>query len=158
MKTQGELEARVRRFVPRAMLVFFVLTTVSVIATAVFQDEVSDAFVSDVWPLIFPAAALVAFLLAWRLARQGRDFWAFVASAATIAFLLISGAAGLYPNLLISDINESYNLTIDNAASQDNTLTVMLVAAVIGMPLVLLYTAGVYYFFRGKTELGRDSY
>ena len=27
----------------------------------------------------------------------------------------------------------------------------MLVIALIGMPLVLLYTAGVYYFFRGKT-------
>ena len=53
MKTQGKLEARVRRFVPRAMLVFFVLTTASVIATAVFPDDVRDAFVSDIWPLIF---------------------------------------------------------------------------------------------------------
>ena len=34
----------------------------------------------------------------------------------------------------------------------------MLIVAVIGMPLVLLYTAGVYYFFRGKTALGPDSY
>ena len=40
----------------------------------------------------------------------------------------------MYPNLLISDINEQYNLTVDNAASQDNTLTVMLVFAIIGMP------------------------
>ena len=34
----------------------------------------------------------------------------------------------------------------------------MLVVAVIGIPLILLYTAGVYYFFRGKTGLGPDSY
>jgi cytochrome d ubiquinol oxidase subunit II len=34
----------------------------------------------------------------------------------------------------------------------------MLVIALIGMPLVLLYTAGVYYFFRGKTELDPHSY
>jgi cytochrome bd-type quinol oxidase subunit 2 len=32
------------------------------------------------------------------------------------------------------------------------------VFALIGMPLVLAYTAGVYYFFRGKTALGPDSY
>jgi cytochrome bd-type quinol oxidase subunit 2 len=28
----------------------------------------------------------------------------------------------------------------------------------IGMPVVLLYTAGVYYFFRGNTELDSHSY
>ena len=64
----------------------------------------------------------------------------------------------MFPNLLISSINDSYNLTVDNSASASNTLTVMLVVALIGMPLVLVYTAGIYYFFRGKTELGPDSY
>ncbi len=64
----------------------------------------------------------------------------------------------MFPNLLISSINDSYNLTVDNSASASNTLTVMLVVAVIGIPLVLVYTAGIYYFFRGKTALGPDSY
>ena len=30
--------------------------------------------------------------------------------------------------------------------------------ALIGMPFVLLYTAGVYYFFRGKVRLDDESY
>ena len=34
----------------------------------------------------------------------------------------------------------------------------MLVIAVIGIPFVLLYTAGVYYFFRGKVDLDDESY
>jgi cytochrome d ubiquinol oxidase subunit II len=55
-------------------------------------------------------------------------------------------------------VNEQYNLTITNAASQPNTLTVMLIIALIGMPFVLLYTAGVYYLFRGKVVLDEDSY
>jgi cytochrome d ubiquinol oxidase subunit II len=55
-------------------------------------------------------------------------------------------------------MNTQYNLTITNAASQPNTLTVMLIIAVIGMPFVLLYTAGVYYIFRGKVVLAADSY
>jgi cytochrome bd-type quinol oxidase subunit 2 len=29
---------------------------------------------------------------------------------------------------------------------------------VIGMPFVLLYTAGVYYIFRGKVQIGSQSY
>ena len=75
-----------------------------------------------------------------------------------IGLLLISGAVGMYPNMLISTTDQSYNLTVHNSAAADNTLEVMLVAAVIGIPLVLLYTSGVYYFFRGKVELGPDSY
>jgi cytochrome d ubiquinol oxidase subunit II len=90
--------------------------------------------------------------------RDERDFPAFIASSATIALLIISGAVGMYPNLLISSENAQYNLTVSNAASADNTLKVMLVVAIIGIPLVLLYTAGVYYFFRGKTRIGPDSY
>jgi cytochrome bd-type quinol oxidase subunit 2 len=34
----------------------------------------------------------------------------------------------------------------------------MFVIAIIGMPFVLLYTAGVYYFFRGKVVLDDESY
>jgi cytochrome d ubiquinol oxidase subunit II len=55
-------------------------------------------------------------------------------------------------------LDPAYSQTIFNAASQPNTLTVMLVMAVIGMPFVLLYTAGVYYFFRGPVQLGPSSY
>jgi len=158
LKTEGELEHRVRRAIPLLMGVFFILTTAAVISTALWQDEVSDRYLDEIWPVIFPAAALGAFVASWWLYRTGRDFWAFVASAGTIALLIISGAVGMFPNLLISSINESYNLTVDNSASASNTLTVMLVIALIGIPLVLLYTAGIYYFFRGKTALGPDSY
>jgi cytochrome d ubiquinol oxidase subunit II len=158
MKVDGDVEQRVRRLLPKVMAVFLVLTTLSVAATALYQDQISERFESDIWALFFPGAALAAFLLSARLLLTGRDFWGFVASAATIGLLLFSGAVGLYPNLLISDVDARYNLTVDNAASASNTLTVMLVFAVIGIPLILLYTSGVYYFFRGKTVVGSDGY
>ena len=101
---------------------------------------------------------MAAVLVAWLMVRRQRYFIAFLLSAAMIAGLLMSAAVGLYPNLLISTINPAYNLTIFNAASQANTLTVMLIMALIGMPFVLLYTAGVYYIFRGRVKLGPSSY
>ena len=79
-------------------------------------------------------------------------------SAAMIAGLMLSIAVGMYPNLLVSTLDPQYNLTIYNAASAPNTLTVMLVFALVGMPFVLLYTAGVYYVFRGRVQLGPESY
>jgi len=158
LKTEGELERRVRRAIPALMATFFVLVTIAVIATAAFQEEVSERYLEDIWPLIFPAAALGAFVASGWWFRKGNDFWAFLASGAMIALLLISGAVGMFPNLLISSINDDYNLTVDNSASASSTLTVMLVIALIGIPLMLLYTASIYFFFRGKTELGPDSY
>jgi cytochrome d ubiquinol oxidase subunit II len=60
--------------------------------------------------------------------------------------------------MLRSTTNSAYDLTVQNASAARETLTVMFVIALIGMPFVLLYTAGVYYFFRGKVELDDDSY
>ena len=34
----------------------------------------------------------------------------------------------------------------------------MFVMALIGLPFVLLYTVGIYYFFRGKVVVDDDSY
>jgi cytochrome d ubiquinol oxidase subunit II len=158
MKTDGDLQARVRRWIPRIMVAFFVLNTLVVLATVLSRQQITANYLTNIWPIIFPAGALIALIVAWVMLRRGREFAAFVASGAMIALLLISGAIGLFPNLLISTTNPQFNLTVYNAASAPNTLTVMLIIALIGMPIVLLYTAGVYYFFRGKTQLDTDSY
>ena len=158
VKTTGELEERVRRYTPVALIIFFVLVNAAVIDNALTQDEIRDRYLDEYWPLVFPAGALISFVACLLLIRAKKDFYAFMASSVTIGLLLISGAVGMWPNLLISSIDESYNLTLHNSAAADNSLTVMLVAAAIGIPLILLYTSGVYYFFRGKVELGPDSY
>ena len=158
MKTDGELQARVKRWVPRLMLAFFVLNTIVVVSMVVSRQDITTRYIQDIWPVIFPAAALVALALAWRYVRAGREFLAFLASSATIALLLVSGAIGIFPNLIISTTNPAYNLTIYNSASADNTLVVCLIVAVIGIPFVLLYTAGVYWFFRGKTVVDPHGY
>lgn len=158
MKTDGDLLVRVKRWIPRLMIIFFVLNTLVVIGTVVLHELIAERYLQQPWLAIFPAAALLAVIVGWLMVRRGQYFVAFLLSGAMIAGLLFSAAIGMYPNLLISSLNSQYNLTIFNAASQPNTLTVMLIIAVIGMPFVLLYTAGVYYFFRGKVQLGSESY
>jgi cytochrome bd ubiquinol oxidase subunit II len=158
IKTEGAVHDRLERAVPRLMIAFFVLNTLVVIALVLFHDDITKRYVSDIWPVVFPAGALVALGASWRFLRRGEDFRAFLASSAMIGLLLISGGVGLYPNLIISTTDAAYNLTIFNAASADNTLALTLVIAIIGMPFVLLYTTGVYYIFRGKTVVDADGY
>jgi cytochrome d ubiquinol oxidase subunit II len=158
LKTEGELHDRIARIVPRIMAVFFVLNSLVVIAMVLFEQEITVRYTTDIWPVIFPAAALLALVGAWWMVRRGEAFRAFLFSSATIGLLLISGGIGLYPNLIISTIDPAYNLTIFSAAAADNTLVVALVIALIGMPFVLLYTGGVYYIFRGKTVVDTHGY
>jgi cytochrome d ubiquinol oxidase subunit II len=158
MKTDGALQSRIAAWMPRLMVVFFALNTLLIAALVVFHPSITDRYVANPWLGVFPAAALAAILGAWYLLRTGHQFWAFVASSVMIFLLLVSASVGIFPNLLISTVDGAYNLTIYNAASADNTLTVMLVIALIGMPFVLLYTAGVYYFFRGKVVVEPTGY
>mgnify|MGYP001817377377 CR=1 FL=1 len=158
MKTDGDLQARIKRFLPYLMGLFVVLNTLMVITSIALELPFTERYLEQLWPAIFPAAALAAMVAVWFLVQQARYFYAFIASSVMILLLLVAGAIGMHPNLLISTIDQAYNLTIFNAASEEPTLIVALVIALIGMPFVLLYTAGVYYIFRGKVVVDSTSY
>ena len=157
LKTESELQGRVRQWIPRLFGAFVVMGVVSAVWIVDENSNIADVY-EDIWPLIFPMGAVIALLVGVRAFIVGRDGVAFAASAALIVMLLCTVSAGLYPNLLTSSTDASNSLTTGNASSQDNTLTVLLVITAIGMPFVVLYLAGVNYFFRGKVRLGRDSY
>jgi cytochrome bd ubiquinol oxidase subunit II len=158
MKTGEELQQRIRSYLPYLMGAFVVLNTLVVIWAVVQGLPFTDRYLEQYWPVIFPAAALGAMVAVWYFVRQARYFQAFMASSLMILLLLVAGGVGMHPNLLISTIDQAYNLTIFNAASEEQTLVVALIIALIGMPFVLLYTAGVYYIFRGKVSVDNTSY
>lgn len=158
LKVDGALLERVQRLVPRLMVVFFAVMTALIAWTLLLDSGVADRFAERPWTGLFPLLALVAAITAWRLIVRRSYLAAFLASATMIALLLATVAAGLYPVLVPSSIDPDHDLTVHNSASAEPTLQVMTVMAVIGLPFVLLYTAGVYYFFRGRVVLDDDSY
>jgi cytochrome d ubiquinol oxidase subunit II len=158
MKTEDDLQARIKRFLPYLMIGFVVLNTVMVAFSLVLGLPFTDRYLEQLWPIIFPAAALGAMAAVWYFVQRAAYFFAFVASSLMILLLLVAGGIGMHPNLLISTVDQAYNLTIFNAASEEPTLVVALIIALIGMPFVLLYTAGVYYIFRGKVTVDNTSY
>jgi cytochrome d ubiquinol oxidase subunit II len=157
MKTEGDLQQRARRAADVLIPAFIVLVVATGIATAAFQPHLMVLY-RQVWPLIVPLGAVVAIANIWREVRRRREWPAFVSSCVGIALVMASVAAGQFPAVLTSSLGSAYSLTIANSMSSQKTLTVMLVMAVIGMPLVLAYTAGVYWLFRGKVQVGDRSY
>lgn len=157
IKTEGDLQRRARRAADVLVPAFVVLVVATGLATAVSQPHLT-AWYRQVWPLVIPVAALAAIVNVARENRRRNEAGAFASSCVAIVLLVGSVAIGQFPAVLTSSLGSAYSLTIGNSMSSQRTLTVMLVIAAIGMPLVLTYTAGIYWLFRGKVRLGERSY
>ena len=59
---------------------------------------------------------------------------------------------GLFPRILISNVDPGFSLTIYNAAASPYTLKVMTIVAVIFVPIVLLYQIWTYRVFRQRVK------
>jgi cytochrome d ubiquinol oxidase subunit II len=108
------------------------------------------------WTWIPLAVAVVALLAAVGLMWSGDgEGWAFLATTAVVAAVVIMLFGCLYPNLVPSTIDPAYSLTIYNASSSHYTLTVMTWAAVLVAPVVIGYQAWSYWVFRQRISAHR---
>ena len=157
LKTEGDLQRRVRKATDRLLAAFIVLVAITGLATIIYAPHLAGPF-RQIWPLILPIGAVLAIANVFRENRRHNETAAFASSSVGIALLLATVGVGQYPAVLASSLNSSYSLTLYNSMSSQLTLTVMLIIAVIGIPLVIAYTVGVYWLFRGKVSLGERSY
>jgi len=99
---------------------------------------------------------VVASLLGMGMAIMSKRFpAAFFASGAAVILIVMTGFAGLYPQLVPARPDALYSLTIYNAAASDYTLRILTVIAAIFVPVVAVYQFWVYRIFRG-TVTGED--
>ncbi|GAB1785317.1 MULTISPECIES: cytochrome d ubiquinol oxidase subunit II [Priestia] len=95
---------------------------------------------------------IFVYLLAGFFLTRKKDGWAFAMSGLILILSISSIFAGLFPNVLVSSINESYSLTIHNAASGNYSLKIMSYAAIALLPFVLGYQIWSYYVFRKRVD------
>ena len=98
-------------------------------------------------PLAVAAIALMAVVPLNRARREGP---AFAATATAIAGAVITLFGGLFPYVLPATNDPVNSLTVANASSSDHTLTVMLVAVAVLIPVVVAYTVWTYRVFRHR--------
>jgi cytochrome d ubiquinol oxidase subunit II len=158
MKTEGELQKTLQGWINNS-IIFFVICYVTVTnATLIYYPSMTRHFVE--YPFLFIVAILNMLAIANipREIHHGREFRAFLSSGAAIASLMVLFAIGIFPNMVASNPNPEYSLTVYNAASSQKTLGIMLIFALIGIPFVLAYTISIYWIFRGKVKLDASSY
>ncbi len=90
--------------------------------------------------------------LAWAMRQRGK--WrCFLASTVMVTAMIVLFGSTIHPNLLVSSLDPTWSITIQNAASTRATLLTMFVVVVVGIPFVLLYTAITYWTFRGTVSV-----
>jgi len=158
MKAEGELRESMIKVASRAWIGWVVLYVGATIGTFFAAPHLFDGVLVN--PLTWIAflvllAALIFIPVAVKGEKLGR---AFVASAAALIAMIGLVGIGLFPNLVPASNDPALSLTIATHSSSERTLTTMLVIAGIGMPIVLAYTAFIYKTFKGKVQIGEDSY
>ena len=93
---------------------------------------------------------VISWLAALASNYKRREGWAFLFSAITTAFVVITLFLALYPNVMPNITAGGVGLDIFNASSTQYTLKVMNVVAAVMTPLVLVYQGWTYWVFRKR--------
>ncbi len=159
MKTEDALQKKLILWLRPSMIFFIITYAIATFVTLIYQVHMVDVIRER--PYLF-FVALANMLVIANIPREvdKHNFgWAFISSCLNIALLLALYALGSFPNVIRSSVEPLVNsITVTNAAASLNTLVVLAVIVLIGLPLVLCYGFFIYRIFRGKVKLDHMSY
>jgi cytochrome d ubiquinol oxidase subunit II len=158
LKTEGPLQARLKKWVNHTMIFFILCYVLTTLATLLYIPHMLTTI--QKYPVLFivPVLSVLSIANIPRNVSKGQGWGAFLSSCAACVSLMALFGIGMYPVMVFSNPFPENSLTIYNAASSVKTLKIMALIAAIGMPLVLSYTASIYWVFRGKVKLDSTSY
>lgn len=147
MRTTGSVQELSRRLAPRLLLAVMVAMAVISLWTPLAIDRVAGRWFSTpniyvLWPI--PVGAALVALGIWRAIEQRREVVPFIGTIMLFLLGYIGIIISTFPYLVPPD------LTIWDTAATPASLIFFLIGTVFFLPLVLGYTAFVYWVFRGK--------
>ena len=111
------------------------------------------------WMIVAPILAIAGSLAAWWALGAKAKVLGILASSVAIFGIISTAGLSLFPFLMPSSVDPAASLTVWDASSSQLTLFIMLLATLIFLPIILIYTAWVYRVMRGTvtpTSLGRN--
>ena len=94
--------------------------------------------------------AVVGLISSLYFLYKNRPAYAWFGSAVFILAATAFGLAGMFPRMLISSLDEAFNLTLHNAAGSELTLSIMLGIVLVTVPAVIGYQLWVFLTFTHK--------
>jgi cytochrome d ubiquinol oxidase subunit II len=149
VKTEGELSDRSTTLAGKMWFAELAFAVLFLAATA-FYTKLYDNYMNVPLLLVIPTLAVAALLGIKLFLANGSPLMAFASSCATIVMVVFTGVIGLFPNLIPSNIDAAYSLTIYNSSSSTYTLKIMTIVALVFVPIVIAYKIWVYRIFRSR--------
>lgn len=149
LRTVGDLQARARKMAQRLLLPLGALLLAFVVMTYYMTDIFEQR---GLVLMIIVALGIIAFILSGYFMTKKKDGYAFGMTGAVIALSVTSIFVGLFPRVMISSIDQAFNLTITNAASGHYSLKVMTIVALTILPFVLGYQIWSYFVFHKRVH------
>jgi cytochrome d ubiquinol oxidase subunit II len=175
LKTEGAVQARACRaaqVLPLATIILFALAGLWVawgidgylITSRITADGPSNPLLKTVtrqpgqwltnyrthsWTVAAPVVGFLSLICASLLSFARRQGLAFIASALGIFGIIATAGVSMFPFLMPSNIAPAASLTVWDASSSRLTLFVMLLATLVFLPIVLIYTSIVFRALRG---------
>jgi cytochrome bd ubiquinol oxidase subunit II len=144
LKSEGALRDWARRRIPWLAAAVLIVLAIAFYAAVIDREHVAGALTSRRWGLIFPAIGLLAMIGVLLGTRSGRDGWPFGMTLLFFLAAFLTLAVMFWPYLI------PYSVTITKAASPEASLYFLFWGALVALPIIALYTIGVYWLFRGK--------
>ena len=104
------------------------------------------------WTLLAPVAGIGGALLTVMALVRRWEGAAMLTSSLSIAGIVLSVGASMFPFILPSSIQPQASLTVWDSSSSHLTLFIMLVATCVFLPLIIAYTSWVYKVLWGKVD------
>lgn len=141
--SDDRLVSKVRTYTSKVALaatVAFVALLLGIMAGSNFFDSMGA--------LVLFLLAAVSFIFA-QLQLRGRSYGCgFIGTVLAILFTTVGVFTGLFPNIMISTLDPYWSLNIYNASSTPYTLEIMTYAALVFVPIVLVYQGWAFWHFR----------
>ena len=102
------------------------------------------------WMVAAPAIGVVGGVLALLLAKSRFEKSAFICTGLMIVGVILTAGFSMFPFIMPSSLDGRSSLTVWDSTSSQMTLQIMLIAVIIFLPIILIYTSWVYRVMRGK--------
>jgi cytochrome d ubiquinol oxidase subunit II len=151
LKTEGDLQHWAYRWLPRLMTAVIAFVAAALMLTLLGDFQVVHRWLAAPWLFLLPLLAAFAAWALYRGVAARRDMQPYLAACVLFltAYLMLAGS--FWPWIV------PYELTLADAAAPTATLEFLFWGAgVVVLPIILIYTAVVYWVFRGKVEPDRS--
>jgi cytochrome d ubiquinol oxidase subunit II len=149
MKSEGELREWARERIPWLAIGVLAVLILAFGAALLQRERIGADLADRRWGLVFPGVGLLAMAGVFIGARKRRDGMPFLMTVVFFIAAFLTLAVLFWPYMI------PYQVTVaDAAASEKALLFLFWGAGVFVLPVIVIYTAVVYWMFRGKAASG----